>query len=156
MCATCKHLLAVTVLLAGGASAARAQVHGYVGPTSDYSMFNPYYHGYCYNPYAYAPLANPYGSYLTGVADLTRANGQYEVMHQQTKSIRQQVIGQVIDNRRKLFDEMKYERENTPTIEDLREEEQRTMLRRARNDPPSAEVWSVSYFRESWPLEKLK
>jgi hypothetical protein len=157
MSTTCKHLLAVALLLAAGAGAARAQFFysprgSFLARRTQAAAFalgaqggfyggNPYF-GFGFNPYYYSVLANPYGGYLNGVANVTEANGQYEVLLQQAKSARQQVIGQVIDNRRKLFDELKYERENTPSAEDLREQEQHMMLRRARNDPPSSEIWS--------------
>ena len=160
MSTSCKHVLVVTVLLAGAGAAQaqffysprgsylarRTQAAAYArGARAGFYAGNPYGYGYGYgygNPYGYAMMANPYSGYLQGVANVTQANGQYQVLMQQAKSARQQVISQVIDNRRKLFDELKYERENTPTAEDLREQEQQMMLRRARNDPPSSEVWS--------------
>jgi hypothetical protein len=47
-----------------------------------------------------------------------------------------------IETRRKLFDEYKYERENTPTSQELRERDQKTLYRRSITNPPTNEILS--------------
>jgi hypothetical protein len=48
-----------------------------------------------------------------------------------------------LETRRQIFDQMRYERENTPTLEDLRDRDRQQQLRRARNDPPLSEITSA-------------
>jgi hypothetical protein len=47
-----------------------------------------------------------------------------------------------IDTRRKWFDELRYERMNTPTAEELRIKDIQIALNRARNEPPLTEITS--------------
>jgi hypothetical protein len=103
--------------------------------------------GYGYPGYGYGyglsgPGTNPYYGYLAGAAEVTNANAQYQLTTQQARIVKEQSRQAQIETRRKTFDEMQYEQANTPTAEDLRDQERATNLRRSRNDPPSVEIWS--------------
>jgi hypothetical protein len=76
------------------------------------------------------------------VAAVTDANAQYQLTIQQARQQREGVVSAQIDNRRKRFDELRYEQANTPTYEETREMERLTALQRSRNNPPQTEIWS--------------
>jgi hypothetical protein len=84
------------------------------------------------------------GSYLNGVANVTTANAQALVTIQGARQAQAQADAAQLDYRRRLFDQLRYERMNSPTAEDIREYERQQALRRARNDPPATEIWSAS------------
>jgi hypothetical protein len=99
-------------------------------PNSSYGM--PY--SSSYDPYG--------GNVLRGVADIVGAQGRFAVNIQQTNVTKQQAHQAEIDTRRKIFAEWQYERANTPSLEDLREQDRKMARRRALNDPPATEIWS--------------
>jgi hypothetical protein len=108
-------------------------VGGYYPP--EYS--NPYY-----PTTVYAPTYDPYGGYLSGGADIIRAQGDLQNQLQQAKITKQQAEQAKLDTRRKAFDQYLYERANRPTAEDDREKARLEAIRRARNQPPLSEIWS--------------
>src|SRR6516225_1929669 len=61
---------------------------------------------------------------------------------EQSRMMREQRRQAEVDTRRKIFDEWQYERANTPTLEDIREQDKKLARRRALNDPPITEVLS--------------
>jgi hypothetical protein len=95
-----------------------------------------------YGTGAYAPYYNPYGGFMSGVADIQNAIGQSAIAGEQAGIVRQQKFQAQIDTRRKNFDEWLYERDATPTPEDNRERARIEQIRRSRNDPPPSEIWS--------------
>jgi hypothetical protein len=111
------------------------------------------------NPYSYYPYSyeNPYGSYLRGAADVINAQGRFLVNEQQARVMREQVKADRIANRRRVFDEYLYERERTPTAEQLREEERLIQRDRSRNNPPLTEVYSAKALNDLLvDLQKLQ
>jgi len=64
------------------------------------------------------------------------------VSQQQAFLQREQVRAAKTDNRRRTFDEYLYEKEHTPTAEMERQKAMQEYLSRARNNPPSVEIWS--------------
>ncbi len=100
---------------------------GYIPP------YNPYYPGQ-FDPFS--------GGALTGAANLVGAQGQLMVSQQQAYLQREQVRAAKTDNRRRTFDEYLYEKEHTPSAEKERQRAQQEYLDRARNNPPSVEIWS--------------
>jgi hypothetical protein len=97
--------------------------------TSGYS--NPYTGGWGY-----------WESPLTGAANLVTANANYFVTLQKARLEDAHVGMAQMDLRRKIFDEIKYERMNSPNAEDIREYEKKQALRRARNDPSMVDIFS--------------
>jgi hypothetical protein len=73
------------------------------------------------NPYT-SSSTNPVGSTLQGVADVTTASGNSSATEQRARLSAEEVKGSRIDNRRKLIDEIRYERMLTPSAEDLRQQ----------------------------------
>lgn len=99
------------------------------------------------NPYSYGGygayyMPDPYGGYLKGAADVLNAQGQFLIQTQQAYLLREQVTNAMIDTRRRIFDEWRYEQANTPTLEDVREKDAKAQYRRAIGDPPVTEIWS--------------
>ncbi len=99
--------------------------------------YSPGTAGWC--PY---PVQDPVNGFLTGAADVMNASGQYEIQHQQANLSREQVKSAHYDNRRKLFDLLQYEKENTPTQWQRQEADRREQVMQARTNPPDTEIWS--------------
>jgi hypothetical protein len=93
-----------------------------------------------WGPYQYQ---TPMNGFLTGAADVMNATGQYEIQHQQSQLTYQQVKSAHIDNRRKMFDELRYEKANTPTSWQVQAEARYEQLQQARNNPPQSEIWAA-------------
>jgi hypothetical protein len=116
------------------------QTQGMAGaPVAGQAAFN-------YSPWGWGfPQTGAYGNsaggFLNGAASVMSASGQYAINNQQANLIRQQVKSAHIDNRRRMFDELRYERENTPplsaNLEASRQEQVRQML-----NPQLTEIWS--------------
>jgi hypothetical protein len=98
------------------------------------------YGGY-YGPYG--AVGNAAGSYLQGRADVITSVGNYQVQKQQARSMDEQNKQQQLDTRRAIFDEINYEKANTPTLEDQRDQERQEFLRRSRHEPPLSEITSA-------------
>jgi len=114
---------------------------------SSAAAFNPYlansYGSSGYDSSGYSPYLNsydPYGGAFRGFADIINAQGRFMVTREQSFGIREQTRQANIDTRRRIFDEWQYERANTPSLEDLREQDIRMARRRALNDPPFTEI----------------
>jgi hypothetical protein len=93
-----------------------------------------------FGPYSFFP--DPTSGFLTGAADVMRAQGQFEINRQQANLLREQVRAARMDNRRRAFDQMRYEQENTPTPSEVQERERLERLAQARNSPRPAQIWS--------------
>lgn len=102
-------------------------------------MAGPYNNPY-YNPYL--PYYNPLGGALMGVADVTNANAQYQVTIQQARMVQQQANQAAIETRRRMFDQIRYERMSMPTPEDIRIRDMQIALNRSRRNPPRGDIWS--------------
>jgi hypothetical protein len=95
--------------------------------------------------FRYSPagfVQTPTNGFLTGAADVISAQGQYAIQRQQANLVREQVRAARIDNRRRAFDEMLYERENTPTLSELQEQRRLERVEQARNSPNLTEIWA--------------
>jgi hypothetical protein len=90
----------------------------------------------------YGIYPDPYGGGLSGAADAIAAQGQFQIDFQHARLLNQEVERSKMDTRRRQWEEWLYEREHTPTVEDIRERQRMENLRRARNNPPFAEIWS--------------
>ncbi len=107
---------AFTCLVLGSASSARAQI--IVFPRDD-------------------------AGFLQGTAAVIRAQGDLKIQLEQSKVVKEQARSLQIENRRRLFDELRYERMNTPSFTELEEQAQALRLRRAQTTAPPTEVWSA-------------
>jgi hypothetical protein len=144
-------------VLVGLPAGARAQFRAYQ-PSSGYGYVQTqataartaaaqgYYPGYnnagywgCSPYYCQTPM----NGFLTGAADVINATGQYEMQHQESRLTRQQVKSAWIDNRRKMFDELAYEKANTPPLSANMAADWYEQLQQARNNPPQSEIWEA-------------
>src|SRR5262249_41598278 len=98
--------------------------------------------GYGYWPGYYANYGDPYGGYLNGAANVITAQGGFLNQTQEAYLKKEQVRAAQLDNRRKAFDEWRYEKSLTPTLEEKPEEERIQKVRRSRTNPPLTEIWS--------------
>jgi hypothetical protein len=94
------------------------------------------------NPYGYS--YDPYGGAFMGYADIINAQGKFMVNREESFGTREKTKQAKIETRRRIIDEWMYERANTPTLEDLREQDLRMARRRALNEPPFTEILAGS------------
>jgi hypothetical protein len=103
---------------------------------------------FAYSPWGYGYPAtwgygNSVGGFLNGSASVMSAAGQYEISHQQANLGREQVKSAHIDNKRKMFDELRYEQENTPPLSANLEKSRQEQVRQMMN-PQLPEIWSAT------------
>jgi hypothetical protein len=131
----------LTLALLLSADAASAQV---VRPGYPVNPYNPYV-----NPYAYP---GAYGSALSGKADVMNAYGNTLMNQEQARVIREQSNQAKIDTRKKAFDQMLYEKANTPSyLEELTQKEVQT-LNRLMSYPTKSEVHNGTTLNYMLPL----
>jgi hypothetical protein len=153
-------LVLAAALLLGLPAGARAQFRYGYAPAAGYAYartqaavntafaagagfgYSPWGWGYGY-PATWG-YGNSVGGFLDGSADVMAAAGQYEVSHQQANLTREQVKSAHIDNRRKMFDELRYERENTPPLSAELEAFRREQLAQTRGGAQLSEIWSAA------------
>jgi hypothetical protein len=101
--------------------------------------------GFGYSPWGTwmtGGYGNSAGGFLNGSADVISASGQYEISHQQAELTRQQVKSAHIDNKRKMFDELRYEKENTPPLSANMESDRQEQVRQMLANPQLNDIWS--------------
>jgi hypothetical protein len=99
------------------------------------------YGGYnSYPPYNYN--SDPYGGYLRGSVDVLKGQGKLVVDIQQSKQKKELAEQAKIDTRRKLFDEILYERAHTPSFTETQEKIAALRLRRSQSTASITEVRS--------------
>jgi hypothetical protein len=118
-----------------------AAAYGYSRPGDACGIY-PY--GY-WGPY-YNALSNPFGGYLAGAADLTRANAEYHRTIQDARLVREAANRSAIDSRRKWIEEVEWERaewlkKHAPEV--VRQQDQAWELNRARHHPPLVDILSA-------------
>ena len=106
------------------------------GPYSPYNPYNPYSP---YNPYNRGAGV---GNALSGAADVTNAQGNYLNQVEQARVTREQSQQDKIKTKRMAFDEMMYEKANTPSYTDELAKTNATILRRLMDNPTNSEISS--------------
>jgi hypothetical protein len=104
-----------------------------------------YGYGGGYSPYG---GYDPSGGFMRGVADVVNSQGQFLVQEQQAKLTQEQAKQSAIDTRRRLFDEIMYERQHTPSFAENQERIAALHLRRAQNTAAITEIWSAKSLNE--------
>jgi hypothetical protein len=94
------------------------------------------------NPYAPYQYNGRLGGYMSGAADVINAQSQQMTETQRARLKREEVEQKKIETRRKLFDERRYELENTPTLQEEQEKLRETELRRMSKTPTMVDIWS--------------
>jgi hypothetical protein len=84
----------------------------------------------------------PYYGYLSGAAEVTNANAQYQLTIQQARIEREKARQAAVDTRQRVREERQYELATTPTSEDTRQQQMMDSLRRSRSNPPAMDIWS--------------
>jgi hypothetical protein len=102
----------------------------------------PVYTAPYYNPNPYTTYVDPYGGFMTGVANVINAMGEVPNQVQQKYLLAEERKRSKMDTRRKAFDQYLYERKHRPSNEDDRERRRLQKVRRAMNNPPQTEIWS--------------
>lgn len=92
----------------------------------------------------YPIIQGPVQGYYNGVANVVSSYGQYSIDVNQARLTNQQVEQEKIRTRRMLLDQERYEKSLQPTVNEVEARKRAIALQRARNDPPSVEIWSGS------------
>jgi hypothetical protein len=116
--------------LALPAPAARAQVPTYTPPV------NPYY-----PPYT-PPWGVGRGATLSGAANLVDAQGNFQIQTEQARIAREQANQAKLDTQRKTFDQMNYEKSNTPTRAEGMRAQASATVQRILTEAPVPEILS--------------
>jgi hypothetical protein len=130
----------------------------FLGTASPYNLTNPYLNSGAFNPYLNSGAFNPYlnsGAYntnqpyidpvaagLQATATLITATAQSQVTNQKARVTQQQANQAVIETRRRLVDQARYERLRTATPEEVRVREMEAALKGSNRNPPLTEIWS--------------
>jgi hypothetical protein len=89
-------------------------------------------------------MQNPYEGYLNGAANVTMANGQYQLTIQQARAAREEARRSALQTRRATLEERQYELSLLPDPEQIRQQNMIKSLQRSRHNPPLTEIWSGS------------
>jgi hypothetical protein len=139
-------------LAPSGAPASGSLAASYANPSLGYGSLsnsnnNPYgaggYGAAGYGMWGTQWMMNPYQGYLSGAADLTRANADYWQGIQQAKMTRQEAIRSSIQTRRAMIEEAEWERAHMPDPEKIRQAALERDLNIARHSPPLTDVWAA-------------
>jgi hypothetical protein len=86
---------------------------------------------------------DPYNGYLTGGAAVISAQASFLVSKRQSDVLHQQARSAAVDVQRKIYEEWKYERNDQPTLEQIRREGWEQAYKRAIFNPPLYDIWSA-------------
>jgi hypothetical protein len=92
------------------------------------------YEGYC---------SDPYNGYLTGAASVISSQSQFIVARRQAQLINEQARQAAVDTQRKIYEEWKYEKNDQPTLEQIRRENWEQAYKHAVFHPPANDIWSA-------------
>jgi hypothetical protein len=96
-----------------------------------------------YGMYGTQWMMNPYQGYLSGAADITRANSEYYQTIQQARLTREEARRSALQTRRALIEEIEWEREHMPDPEKMRQKALERELSHARVSPPLNDIWTA-------------
>ena len=127
-------------------------------PGSAWGQTNPYiprpiapgyYPGY---PGGFYP--GPVGGAYYGQADLVRASGELTIMLEQARIEREKANQAKLETKRKAFDQMMYEKANTPTLTENLQYEAGLSTQRLMSSPMTAEITSGKTLNAMLPMIK--
>jgi hypothetical protein len=95
-----------------------------------------------YSPYGIPYIESPAHGYLSGVAEVTTANGQYLSQVQQARLLQSQADMSKLDLRVRMAEQQRYLKSLEPTPEQVRQKDIMDAINRSRNNPPPTEIWS--------------
>lgn len=106
-------------------------------------IFDPYrQNSGSYGGYASFVNPFPYEGYLRGVSSVIDAQTKYAIGSRRARLLNLEAERSKIDLRRQIFDQWLYERANTPTFEDRRQERWEQEVIHARRNPDLGEILS--------------
>jgi hypothetical protein len=88
------------------------------------------------------------GGTLSGAADLTNAQGNFQIQTEQARIAREQANQAKLDTQRQTFDQMNYERENTKTRAEEMERITSATVRRMLTEASTPEILSAATLNE--------
>ena len=94
-----------------------------------------------YNPYAGVGRGYNYGAAASGAADLTRAQGQVAIDNENARIQREKANQAKLDTKRQAFDEMNYEKANTPSYGEIASKDKAQLVQRLMKTPTRTEVY---------------
>jgi hypothetical protein len=95
-----------------------------------------------YSPYGIPYIESPAHGYLSGVAEVTTANGAYLSQVQQARLLQSQADMSKLDLRVRMAEQQRYLKSLEPTYEETRQKDIYNAINRSRNTPPTYEIWS--------------
>jgi hypothetical protein len=93
-------------------------------------------------PWGVPYIQSPANGYLTGVAAVTTANGEYLSQVQQARQLQTQADMSKLDLRVRMAQTQRYLQSLQPTTEEMRQQDIMDSINRSRNNPPAGEIWS--------------
>jgi hypothetical protein len=126
------------VLVAAAIAAPLCEAQYYPRPGYPAVPYNPYVPGY------YPPNGPGYnaGAYLNGSADVMRSYGDVITKQEEARILREKANQAKLDTRKQAFDQMLYEKANTPTYTETVAKESALLLTRVMNNPIQTEITS--------------
>jgi hypothetical protein len=94
-----------------------------------------------YNPYVGRGPGYNYGAAASGQADLTRAQGQVAIDNENARIQREKANQAKLDTKRQAFDEMNYEKANTPSYGEIASKDKAQLVQRLMKTPTRTEVY---------------
>ncbi|MGH7221974.1 MAG: hypothetical protein ACRELF_01970, partial [Gemmataceae bacterium] len=88
-------------------------------------------------------MMNPYQGYLSGAADISRAQANYFQGIQQAKLVYQNAIRSSLETRRTFIEETEWERDHMPDPEKIRQKTLERELDRYRHSLSPTDIWSA-------------
>jgi hypothetical protein len=102
----------------------------------------PPYYPPSYAPYGVPYIESPAHGYLSGVAEVTTAQGDYLNQTQQARILQTQADSAKLDLRVRMAEQQRYLKSLEPTPEELRQKDIIDAINRSRHNPPATEIWS--------------
>lgn len=118
--------------------------YGYC-PAGQYSGCYGYGGGYGGGSGGYSggSCTDPYNGFLTGAAAVITSQSQFVTAKRQAQVIEQQAKQAAVDTQRKIYEEWKYEKNDQPTLEQIRRENWEQAYKHAIFHPPLNDIWSA-------------
>jgi hypothetical protein len=86
---------------------------------------------------------DPYNGFLTGAASVISAQGQFLINKRQAQMYSEQAKQAAVDTQRKIYEEWKYEKNDQPTLEQIRRDEWKRAYEHSIFHPPLNDIWSA-------------
>jgi hypothetical protein len=104
------------------------------------------YSGGCYGSsygYGYTYCQDPFNGYLTGAASVITSQAQFVTARRQADILKEQARQAAVDTQRKIYEEWKYEKNDQPTLEQIRRDAWEQAYKRSVFHPPLNDIWTA-------------